>query len=63
LNPKLVTIYIVEPQAILITYIIEPQAIPTTYIIEPQVSHQRMPICEIETSLAQDDFNFDHTPI
>jgi hypothetical protein len=29
LNPKLVT-----------TYIVEPQAIPTTYIIEPQASHQ-----------------------
>jgi hypothetical protein len=52
LNPKLVT-----------TYIVEPQAMPTTYIIEPQASHQQMPICEIETSLAQDDLYFDHTPI
>ncbi len=45
------------------TCIVEPQAIPTTYIIEPQASHQQMPICEIETSLAQDDLDFDHTPI
>jgi hypothetical protein len=35
----------------------------TTYILEPQASHQRMPICEIETSSTQDDLNFDHTPI